>query len=93
MARKIVFEKLTSKHSDIERAWRGIYRTRYEGIMTIGPSVGKSFRFLFDSTGGGIMLEFCTSPVKTMMFDGNKITLSTKNSSYLLTVGEEIESQ
>ena len=84
--RKVILEKLSSSTPQDVRDYMGVGKTKYTGLMQFGPSVGKSFAFFRDD---GEYMH--TSTVRSIQFDGNDITLKTKNSTYRLTVGAEQE--
>lgn len=90
MAHKIILEKVSSDTSEEVRVARGVGGNLHIGTMFFGPVVGKSFSF-FKDTGHISDGYMHTSEVKEIRYNGNILTLKTRNSTYKLTIGEEVE--
>ena len=85
--RKIELKLVTSNTSEEIRKKCGVTGPIQKGVMVLGPSIGKSFTFYRDDGA-----NFHTSEVKHLEFvDNTNIKMKTKNSEYILTIGEEIE--
>lgn len=87
MARRIIFELVSTKTLKEDRENRNVGLKTYTGTMFFGPTPGKSFSFFRDDA------EYVhTSTVKNIEYvDANTLLVSTKNSEYKLIIGEDTE--
>ncbi len=88
MAKRITFELVKSTTDATSRAYNlKSDKTKWEGTMFFGPTPGQSFSFFRDDQ------EYMhTSTVQNVQYiDDNTLVLTTRNSEYKLSIGEEVE--
>ena len=88
MANRVVLKQISSETDDVTRAFNlKSDKKEWAGLMFYGPSVGKSFSFFRDDE------EYMhTSTIKDIQYvSGNELKFTTRNSEYLLTIGEAQE--